>query len=57
MDINFFETSAKNSINVELAFKTLIADIMKNIDPAKNLNNNIKVDRKTNEKKSCCLIS
>ena len=58
MSINFLETSAKNSINVELAFKTLITDIMNNImDSGNNSNDNIQINKKTKENKSCCIIT
>ena len=59
MDIPFFETSAKNSVNVDLAFTTLITDIMNRIvkDSAENSKVDIKIKKKKKESNSCCVIS
>jgi len=55
--IGFFETSAKEAINVELAFKTLISNAMSHIK-ANSQNNSIKskidISKKDNSKSNKC---
>ena len=51
--INFFETSAKDAINVELAFNTLISDVMSHIK-ANSKTNTIKISENKESKSKCC---
>lgn len=55
--INFFETSAKDAINVELAFKTLISDVMSHIKANSKTNtikNKIDISKNKESKSKCC---
>lgn len=54
--IKFYETSAKDNINIEIAFITLAEDILNKQNPNTDVRNDdvVPIDSKNNKTNSCC---